>query len=206
MKKNSFLTYVCLIFLIILFTHGCAATPKITKLTAIWKYDKYSGGYLDRIMVVGKPRIDTNRIQYEKYITKELNKRKIDVIPSYTIIPEMNNLSRESIKQAALETGVTTVLVTKVVGVEEKNVIFRQSVSYEYIATPYGMQMTPYISGPRVETFTKVRLETGLFEVESEKLIWAATSAIMNPDSVNEAIKDFSAAIIQQLTKDGYIR
>jgi hypothetical protein len=42
--------------------------------------------------------------------------------------------------------------------------------------------------------------------VESEKLIWAATSAIMNPDSADEAIKDFSKAIIQQLMKDGYIR
>jgi hypothetical protein len=138
---------------------------------------------------------------------KRSKKRKIDTIPSYTVIPEMKDLNRENIKQAATVAGVKTVLVSKVVGIDEKNVIFQQTPDYRYTVTPHGMYMSAYtFSGPRVEKFTQVRLETGLFEVESEKLIWAATSAIMNPDSADEAIKDFSKAIIQQLMKDGYIR
>ena len=206
MKKS--LREICFyfIFFICLIIYGCATGPEITKLTDVRSFQKYSGGYLDKIMIVGKPRIDANRIQYENYITKAFEKRKIDTIPSYIVIPEMKDLNRENIKQAAKVAGVKTVLVSKVVGIDEENVIFQQTPSYHYTTTPRGTYMSAYtFSGPRVEKFTKVRLETGLFEVESEKLIWGATSAIMNPDSADEAIKDFSKAIIQQLMKDGYI-
>ena len=206
MKKDFYAKCFGFIIFISIALYGCAPTSKITKLIGTWKYDQYTGGYLDKLMVVGKPRMDIYRPQYENYIAKALSKRKIEVIPSYTVIPEMDDLNKDSIKKAANESGVKAVLVTKVVGVDEQDVLFKQNVSHDYIATPYGMRMSPYMSGPRIVKSAKVRLETGLFEVESEKLIWAATSAIMNPDSADEAIKDFSAAIIQQLTTDGYIR
>jgi hypothetical protein len=199
-------TIVGSLALVFLLMTGCVKKPEITKLTGLWKSDQYSGGVIDKMMVVGKPRIEANRVPFENYITKELNKREISVVPSYTVIPAMNDLNFDSVKKAAVDTGVKAVLFTKVVGIDEKEVVFKQSLNYEYTMTPYGMQMAPYMNGPRVETFTKVRLETGLFEVASESLVWAATSAIMDPGSVDEAIKDFSAAIIEQLTKDGYVR
>jgi hypothetical protein len=205
MKKISVMICFNLIFFVCIFLYGCATTSEITKLNGIWKYDKYSGGYLDQIMIVGKPRLDDTRIQYENYITKALEKRKIDIIPSYTVIPEMEDLTLENIVRAADAANIKTVLATKVVGVDEKNVIFQQSVSWDYIPTPNGVVYRPYIEGPREEKYTKVRLETGLFEIESGKLLWAATSDIMNPGSADEAIKDFSKAIIKQLIKDGYI-
>jgi hypothetical protein len=190
-----------------LWMFGCATTtPEITKLTGIWKYDQYAGGYLDSLLVVGKPRIEANRVLFEDYIAKQLTKREIRVSASHTFISDMKDLNYDSVVKAARDAGVKAVLVTKVVGVDEKDVLFKQSLNYEYTMTPYGMHMAPYMAGPRVETFTKVRLETGLFEVASESLIWAATSAIMDPDSADEAIRDFSASIIQQLVKDGYIR
>jgi hypothetical protein len=206
MKKSLFVIWFNFIFFICLIIYGCATGPEITKLTDVRSFEKYSGGYLDKVMIVGNPRIDANRIQYENYITKALGKRKIVAIPSYTVIPEMKDLNRENIRQAAKVVGVKTVLVSKVVGIDEKNVIFQQHAAQRFVTTPRGTYMTTYIEPRRTEKFTKVRLETGLFEVESEKLIWGATSAIMNPESADEAIKDFSKAIIQQLVKDGYIR
>jgi hypothetical protein len=194
-----FFTYLCI--------SGCATTtPEITKLTGIWKYDQYTGGYFDSMLVVGKPRIEVNRVLFEDHIAKQLTKREIKVTASHTVISDMKDLNYDSVVKAAKDSGVKAVLVTKVVGVDEKDVLFKQSLNYEYTMTPYGMQMRPYMAGPQLEKFTKVRLETGLFEVASESLIWAATSAIMDPDSADEAVKDFSAAILQQLTKDGYIR
>jgi hypothetical protein len=205
MKKVS----ICLgvVALLSFFVYGCTTTkPEITKLTGLWKYDQYSGGSIDKLLVVGKPRIEANRAPFENYITKELGKKNIVVIPSYTLIPVMDDLSYDSIKKAAVESGVKAVLFTKFVGIDEKEVVLKQSLNYEYTMTPYGMRMAPYMAGPKVTNFTKVRLETGLFEVTSESLIWAAESAIMDPDTADEAIKDFSAAIIQQLMKDGFIQ
>jgi hypothetical protein len=205
-KKKAYVL-LSVLFFTYLFISGCATTtPEITKLTGIWKYDQYTGGFLDSLLVVGKPRIEANRALFENHIAKQLSKREIKVTASHTVIADMKDLNYDSVVKAAKDTGVKAVLVTKVVGIDEKEVLFKQSLNYEYTMTPYGMHMAPYMAGPRVETFTKVRLETGLFEVASETLVWAATSAIMDPDSVDEAIRDFSASIIEQLTKDGYVR
>jgi hypothetical protein len=203
MKKSLFA--VCFIFICLLI-HGCATTPEITKLTDVWNYEKRPVEYLDKTLIVGKPRSETNRIQYEDYIAKALKKSKVDTISSYTVIPVMEDLNRESIKRAANFAGVKTVLVSKVVGIDEENVIFKQTIKQDMVTRGSVMYMRTFVEPGRVEKFTKVRLETGLFEVESEKLIWAANSTIMNPGSADEAIKDFSMAIIQQLMKDGYIR
>jgi len=206
MKRQSIKISLCFICLICLIFCGCATSPEITKIKGAWKYDKYSGGYIDQVLIVGKPRISDNRIQFEDYLAKMLAKKKIETIPSHTVIPDMNDLTRENVKRAADAAGVKTVLATIVVGVDDKEVLVRQSQQMEYVYTPNGMYMRPYLDGPKVVNFKKVRLESGLFELESEKLIWAAESAIMNPESADEAIKDFSKAIIQQLIKDGYIR
>jgi hypothetical protein len=206
MKKLSLGIGLSLIFFICVIICGCAMDSELTKIKGVWKYEQYSGGYLDQILIVGKPRKDAARVEYEDYIAKVLEKRKIDIVKSYTLIPDMNDLNRDNIKRVADASRIKTVLATKVVGVDEKEVLIRQSQKMEYVYTPNGTFMRPYLDGPETMHFTKVRLETGLFEVKSEKLLWSATSAIMNPESADEAIKDFTKAIVQQLMQDGFIR
>lgn len=205
MGKSLFVICLHCVFFVCLVIVGCTTTPEITNLTGVWIYGTYTGGYLDKILVVGNPRSDANRIHYENYVTTALEKRNIVAIPSHTLIPEMKDLTNEKIREAAAVAGVKAVLASKVVGIDEENVIFRQTIKQDMVTRGSGMYMRTYIEPGRVEKSTKVRLETGLFEVESERLLWGATSAIMNPESADEAVKDFSTVIIQQLVKDGYI-
>lgn len=206
MKK--FLIVTACIFVSFILS-GCAAlnpNPQITQLTSVWNDGKYPANYLDTVLLVGKPQVEANRRAFETGFAEALFKRKIAVIPSYTVIPGMKDLNRESVRKAARDAGVKNVLVAKVVGIDEKEVIFNQTQQNHFTVTPRGTYMTTYtFAEPRREMQTKVRIETGLFDVESESLIWAATSDTMDPDSANEAIRDFSKAIIKQLVKDGYV-
>lgn len=206
MRRHFTPTFLGFILLGCLVVSGCATGPEITKISSATSFESYSGGYLDKVMVVGKPRDDANRIRFENYLTSLLEKRKVDTISSSTLIPDSANLNHENIRREASKAGVKAVLVSRVVGIDQKDVIFKQSTDYRYTTTARGTYMTAYTFGPHVERLTKVRLESGLFEVKTEKLIWGATSAIMNPQTADEAIEDFSKAIIQQLKKDGYIR
>lgn len=185
---------------------GCAAKQPITSIKGVWKYGPYPGGYLDQVMVVGKPRQEVVRIRYEDYLARALKKRGVDTVSSYTVIPDLKDVNLENILRTAKSSGMKTVLAAKVVGIDEKNVIFKASVSYDYVTTPGGMFMQPFFEGPRVEKITKVRIEAGLFDIPSQKLLWGVTSAVMNPKSADEAVKDFSRKIIRRLVTDGYIR
>jgi len=187
---------------------GCSQEAKITKLKKVEKFEFYSKGRLDNVLVVGKPRIEENREDFEDHFSRVLSRRGTDTIPSYEMIPDMQNLNRENVKNAAVKAQAGAVLVTRVVGVDNTNVTMPGRTTTDTYIGPRGgtIMMGPYVQGPYVKNVTMVRVEIGLFETKTEKLIWHASSKIMNPDSVNEAIKDFSKAIIWQLREDGYVR
>ncbi len=206
MKQNF--AVICLAVSVLLIITGCSREAKITKLNDIEKFEFYSKGRLDKVLVVGKPRIETSRKDFEDYFSRALEKRATDAVPSYKIIPDIQGLNRESIKEAAVKVQAGAVLATRVVGVDNKTVVMPQRASVDIYTTGRGgtVMMGPFIEGPYEKDVTVVRLETALFETQTEKMLWKATSKILNPDTVKEAIRDFSMAIIKQLQIDGYVR
>jgi hypothetical protein len=187
---------------------GCSREAKITKLKDVEKYEFYSKGRLDNVLVVGKPRIEKNREDFEDHFSRALRRRGTDATPSYEIIPDMNDLNRENVKNAAVKSQTGAVLATRVVGVDNTEVIMPPGTNVDIYMNARGgtIMMGPFIEGPSAKDVTIVRLETGLFETQTGQMIWKGSSKILNPDTVNEAIKDFSKAIISQLQKDGYVR
>lgn len=207
MNKNQFIVVSMLIIILMMIT-GCSREAKITKLTNVEKFEFYSKGRLDKVLVVGKPIIEKNRKDFEKYFSRKLKRRATDAIPSYEVISNIKDLNRDSIKKAAVTMEAGAVLVTRVVGLDDKSIVIPQRNQVETFVTPRGTftTMTPFVEGPYIKNYTNVRLETALFETKTEKLIWTASSVIIAPDSVDEAIEDFSKAIIKQLQIDGFVR
>jgi hypothetical protein len=186
---------------------GCASEPKFTKLTGVWKFEQ---GYTIRpgkILVVGKLLNDSNRIPFEDFLTKELKIKNIDAYASYKPLPLEEDIVKEKVKTAARVMGVKSVLVTRVVSVDQKDVTVKDKVSYDlYATTMHGaVMMGPYLEEPYEKTITIGQIETGLFDVESEKLIWSAKSRVLDPESIDAAIKDYSLAILNQLSVDKLI-
>lgn len=207
MHKNLFIIGSMLIISLMMIT-GCSREAKITKLSNIEKFEFYSKGRLDKVLVVGKPIQEKNRKDFEKDFSRKLKRRATDAIPSYEVIANMKDLNRDSIKKAAVEMKAGAVLVTRVVGLDDKSIVIPQRNQVETYVTPRGTitTMTPFLEGPSIKNYTNVRLETALFETKTEKMIWTASSIIIAPDSVDEAIEDFSKAIVKQLQIDGFVR
>lgn len=207
MHKIQFKVVSMLIISLMLIT-GCSREAKITKLSNVEKFEFYSKGRLDKVLVVGKPIKEENRKDFEKYLSRKLNSRNTDAISSYEVISDINGLNRDSIKKAAVTMEAGAVLVTRVVGLDDKSIVIPPRNQVQTIVTPRGSltTMTPFLNGPSVKNYTNVRLETALFETKTEKMIWTATSMIIAPDSVNEAIEDFTKAIVKQLQIDGFVR
>lgn len=206
-KKNiKLLKWLNLLIFAALVVNGCAINKNNIQFAGSWKYASYSGGYLDRIIVIGKPEQEVNRISYENFIAFELDKQNIMVIPGYTIIPELADITNGNVKQAAVETGVKAILVVKVISVDDKSVIFRQKISSDHsTAADNHVTMGLYLKSATIEKQTNLRLEAGLFDTDSERLLWAATSTSINPD-IDTAIKNFSIEIVHGLVKDGFLK
>jgi len=206
--KKIIITIISMAIISSLLITGCSREAKITRLKDVEKYEFYSKGRLDNVLVVGKPRIEENREDFEDHFSRALRRRGTDAIPSYELIPDMQDLNRENVKNAAVKAQTGAVLATRVVGLDNTEVIVPPSTSVDIYTNARGgtVMMGPFIGGPSAKNVTIVRLETGLFETQTGQMIWKASSKILNPDSVNEAINDFSKAIIRQLQEDGYVR
>jgi hypothetical protein len=184
---------------------GCASEPKFTKLTGVWKFEQAYTIRPGKILVVGKLLNEDNRIPFEDFLTKELKIKNVSAFASYRPIPSREDIVKEKVKSAARVMGIKSVLVTRVVSVDQKDVTVKDQVSYDlYATTMHGsVMMGPYLEEPYEKTITIAQIETGLFDVESDKLVWSARSRVIDADSIDAAIKDYSLAILNQLSVDG---
>jgi hypothetical protein len=207
MNNKKLLFCILCTFFILFAVIGCSKTPEFTKLTGVWKFEPYYTVSPDKILVVGKLLNDSNRIPFEDYVVSELLIKNLKAVASYKALPSGKKISKEHVKLAAQVMGIKSVLVTRVVSVDQKEVTVKNSVSYDlYATTMHGaVMMGPYLEEPYDKIITIGRIETGLFDVESESLVWAAKSRMLDPESIDAAIKDYSIAILNQLSQDNII-
>jgi hypothetical protein len=72
---------------------------------------------------------------------------------------------------------------------------------YGYYGAGYTVQSTPGY----MKTNTTVRLETHIYDADSERLIWAAHSDTFDPATPEAAIKSVVSLIATRLERDGLV-
>lgn len=207
MKKKirlcSGLTVICLFFI-----SSCAGT----KFLSVWKDSAYSGGTLQKIMIVGVSEKPSNRRLFEDELAKQLKSIGTEAIASAAVIPTMKEIDETVIKKAALKLNADAVLITHLEGVTEKTV-YHPPV-HDYSVNPdsarfgyYYHSVHQHVYTPGyVSTYKYVRLESKLYRTDAEKLLWAATSETFEPESVNAVVQSLSKIIIKSLKEHGLIR
>jgi hypothetical protein len=131
-------------------------------------------------------------------------------VPSYRILPNTEQLSKESIQHAIRGRGFQGVLATQLVQIDEHE----KYVPPTTYVTPgyYGRGLYGYYGrgyevvhqpGYTVHT-TIVRLETHLYDATSAELVWAAHSNTLNPKSIDDGIGSVTKKLAKRLESDGF--
>lgn len=183
-----------------------------TRLTKVWKDDAYTGGPVNSVLVVGISDNLVNRKMFEQHFTEQFKQNGAKAFPSSEVIPVERELNKDTIKGTAEELGADAVLVTHLVGVEEKEEYVPPA--YTSVPGPQHASLGRYYSGVYSTVhepgyYVKneyVRLENNLYETKTEKLIWSSSSETINPESVNETIETLCKVVMQSLQKSGLIK
>lgn len=194
--------------LFILIVSGCAST----RLTSVWKDPKYKGPGVSSVLVIAVTAKEDRRRLFEKTMAGALTEAGVRAVVSSELLPAMRQLDRSDIKQAAMDSRVDSVIVTHLVGIENKEVyqppIYDSNMynSTAGLGTYYAIAYN-YVSYPgAVYDRTEVRLETNLYRTESEALLWHASSMTVDPKSVGGAIQDLTAALVERLKNSGLLK
>ena len=149
----------------------------------------------------------SRRRSAEVYLANDLTIRGARGVPAYTILGQDHG-DREYARARLKEAGVEGVVVMRMVRKDERVIINPGGLSGSAFSTfgsyySYGWQMT-YSTGS-VQTDTEVSVETLIYSLRDDKLLWAGTSKTTNPDNLSSLITEVADAVAKQASKQGLI-
>jgi hypothetical protein len=140
-----------------------------------------------------------------------LNANGAQGVPSYTLVPE-DAVGDEAKAKAAIEgSGAAAVVVMRPVAKDKE---LRATSSTMYMGPTYG----PYWGGyyrygwgaawapaPDIRTDTIVTVETLVYSLKQNKLVWAGESRTTNPSKVDAFVRELAAGAGKEMKKLGLL-
>ena len=120
--------------------------------------------------------------------------------PAYLVIPDSEMGDVDRMKALVQRAGFDGALVFRVVSADEK---------VTYVPPTYGPTFWGYYGYARpmaaspgyYRTDKVVRVETSIYSLREDRLLWVATTETMNPSSVNSLVEDVAKAVRRELER-----
>jgi hypothetical protein len=144
----------------------------------------------------------------ETYLAYELSVRGARGVSAYTLIG-LDTPTADYARARFKEAGVNGVVVMRLVGHDQTTIVdpggFSGSVygTFGSYYSSYGVGVS-YSTGS-VQTESEVRIETLIYSLNPDKLLWAGTSRTSNPEGLQELITEVADAVSKQVAKQGLI-
>ena len=195
----------------VLFLLVCFCLPAscaTTKMTDTWKDDTYKGT-IRKVVVIGIFKEPDTRKIFEDEFADRLKARGLDATASHKIVSGDEMPDKDVVIGKIRKSGADTVLVTRVVDTETvKTFVPGQAYAvpsyYGYYGGYYSYSYN-YRPG-YTETEGYAYLETNLYNVGDEKLIWSGRSKTKFSATRYELIQAFVKTMLDGLSEAKLIR
>jgi len=194
-------------YLIVLAAVIAACTT--AKPIAEWRNQAHTGGPFDNILIVGISDQVTSRRAFENNFVDRLGEEQIKATAAFAVMPDNARPTEENIKAVIADIRFDAVLITHLVGVDEKTVYqpatYRPAPYYESFYGYYS-HVGGYVYEPGYyRQHTYVKLETNLYDAGSEALVWSMQSETINPSSVQKLIDAQIKIVVKRLKVQGLL-
>jgi hypothetical protein len=172
----------------IAFTFSACAT----EVLSTWKKPGSSPASLNNVVVMVKTKDESIRRSAEDQIVARLAPRH--AVPSYQLAPNVQ--TEDAVLADALKKGgFDGAIVARVASVKKQV----SPAPGPWVGPYYGFYgFNPY-DPAMVDVDTYVRVETNIYALPQEDLIWSATTSTMDPTSINDLIDQTAVAVGQAM-------
>jgi hypothetical protein len=141
----------------------------------------------------------------EVYLANDLTIRGARGVAAYSILGQDHG-DKEYAKARLKEAGVEGIVVMRMVHKDQRVMYEPGGLSGSAYTTfgsyySYGWQMT-YSTG-YTQTDTEISVETLIYSLKDDKLVWAGTSRTSNPEDLSGLITEVADAVAKQVAKQG---
>jgi hypothetical protein len=165
---------------------------------------EFRGSKVVAVVMMENP---ASRRAAEDTLASEITKRGAQGVPLYTVVDD-EGIRDDASSRAALEGAqIKGVVVMRPVGTD-KEVVSTPSYSGPMYGSYYG-GYNSYGWGSawpgEVYTNTIVSVETLVYSLDQNKLVWGGQSETTNPENVDKLVKDVATAVATELQNEGLI-
>jgi len=186
---------------------GCSQT----KVTSSWVDPEYHGDGINNVFVVGVSKDGGLRRIFEDEFVTLFNERGVTSTASYRLVPDEELRDEKLLDDKVKASGSDMILMTRLIDIRKDT----QYIPPDYVYAPpaayyggwHGYYNRAYMVSPgyTVEYETAV-LETNVYDLKTDKLIWSARSDAPTDGNIGKHIKDFARSIITQLAEAKLIK
>ena len=198
------------IFLMIL-TAGFFACSS-TQTTATWSNPQSEPQSFKKVAVLGILGNLSTRQSFEYEIAEQLQKENVPAVAAMTMLPpKRKNVSVDQMIRRLHQEGVDAVMVVSLSDVNRKKQ-YVPGTTYVAPRTYYNRFGDYYVrTYRRVHTPGYVRrsttyfLESTLYDLHNQELIWTSEAKSTDPNSLKSASRSYAKSIVKSLDKDEII-
>ena len=191
-------------FVVLLGAAVACGTP--TTLTAVWKAPGVTGVRFQKILVAAQDKDQARRRNMEAFLVKRLK----TAVPSYQLLTEDESRDTARAKAKIVAGGFDGAVVVRFVGSRDRQT-YTPGSSY-WGAAPYGTMWgfwgygwgAVYEPGYMTND-TVVTLESNVYSVSRDELIWSSRSDTVSPESVNKLMQSMVDATAREMRKQKVI-
>jgi hypothetical protein len=156
---------------------------------------------------------EASRRVAEDKLAREISARGAVGVPMYVLYPDAQPSNEPQARSALEKAGVLGVVVMRPVSVEKEvvstHVTYAAPIYRGYWGGYYGAGWgTPWGVADRgeIRTNTIVQVETLVYSLRQNKLVWGGQSRLTNPASIDRTIERLAASAAEELHKQGLLR
>ena len=203
--KQSSVKWFGYLFSFVFLIISCAET----ELTQKQATEAYKGKPVSNILVIAITGNEDSRRSFERKFVAQLKSAGVEAISSEDAIPMPSDLElkKETILNAVNQFKNDAVIITHLIDKEDKEAFTRGGDAHRgYYGFYHSRYTYSYARDPGYSSTSKtIRLETNLYDVKTEKLIWSGQSKTLSKDSKDQIINDVIKVVINDLQNNKLI-
>lgn len=182
---------------------GCSYSRVLTT----WQADDFKGGQLKKTTVIAIVENKVIRWKMEDEFTHKLRSLGIDATQSYKTFPDLKGISVDQMKEHLAKSGQDSVFVTRLIDTKKETAYVPATSTttggyggYGYFGGYYSGSATTIYSPGYSYDYKVFTLQSNLFSMKDEKLIWTAVTEAEEPTgTVDNAVKEFADVVFDVL-------
>ncbi len=196
---------------------GCAAT----QVQQVWRDDSYHGAKPQKLLVIAMVSNQTVRRTIESGFAKRFRDRGMSATESFRVIENNeigSNEAREAVIAKIRELGIEALVLTQVAGVRKAEETIPGMTITRGVGLPTGsygawggytavVASFPGPTAPTTQGYAHERkflaLETRVFDVRTEDLIWAVRTETRLNGAPQEEIDPYVTLVVRKLFSEG---